>query len=78
MIHSFPISGTCQCYKGFAGLDCSVNLTFAPSIKIVNPVAPCDIRVQPCDFILIVGGPFVASSDLFCIFEEAEVSYRTV
>lgn len=66
-------AGVCMCNDGFGGIDCSVNLNLKPEINIVTPGLTCDLNSERCDSILIVGGPFVNTEDLVCIFEEAEV-----
>jgi len=68
----FP--GVCACNSGFGGVDCSVNLTKEAEIMIVTPGQTCDLDSESCNSIMIVGGPFVNTEELVCLFEEAEVS----
>jgi hypothetical protein len=66
-------AGVCVCNEGFDGADCSVNLTAAPEINLVAPSLTCDLDSERCGFVMIVGGPFVNSGDLECVFQTVEV-----
>lgn len=49
-------------------------MTAAPVITILEPNDLCNLDSENCGFIMIVGGPFVQSDDLECVFVEMEVS----
>ncbi|KAH9523928.1 hypothetical protein Btru_047521 [Bulinus truncatus] len=62
-------NGVCECSRGFGGIDCSVNLTSPPVIKTIQP-SVCDVKYDSCNSVTLIGGPFIDSKNLTCIFEE--------
>ncbi|XP_059159141.1 uncharacterized protein LOC131943151 [Physella acuta] len=62
--------GVCQCSDGFGGVDCSINLKIPPTILSVLPKLSCEVKSENCQVLTVIGGPFVDSGDLTCVFEQ--------
>ena len=61
------ISGFCTCNSGFAGSDCSIDLSSPPSITYIQGESYCDVRDKKCPTdIVLVGSGFADVPDLLC------------
>lgn len=69
-------AGICQCEPGFAGHDCSVDVTLVPQHLIVSGRGYCDLASGPCHAVKVYGNAFVKSSTLKCKFHWVQVSQR--
>jgi hypothetical protein len=64
--------GLCLCEDNYAGADCSVDLTVAPKVTVLLPSVKCDAKSEDCLEITLLGGPFIDSGDLQCIFQQID------
>ncbi|XP_035827995.1 uncharacterized protein LOC118477191 [Aplysia californica] len=65
-------NGLCVCEKDYGGVDCSVDLTVAPDLAVLLPSVSCDVKDEDCSEIILIGGPFVNSNSLICIFQQID------
>ncbi|XP_070556412.1 von Willebrand factor D and EGF domain-containing protein-like [Ptychodera flava] len=72
--HGNCVDGTCTCFEGFGGTDCSTNLNEAPQIYRSGVGGLCDSSEESCaDHVSIYGDNFVESEDLTCHVTPVEV-----
>ncbi|XP_070570349.1 von Willebrand factor D and EGF domain-containing protein-like [Ptychodera flava] len=65
------INGTCLCYEGYEGADCSVDAMSPPTLWYINEVeehALCDVREDSCQQISVIGDNFLNSEYLVCFY----------
>ena len=60
-----------MCNTGFAGDDCTIDISGAPEVFTVSTQIICD---GTCDTILIGGGNFADTGDITCHFTAITVS----
>lgn len=71
----FSSAEICNCYTGFAGKDCRVNMTASPDVvKRISDESFCDKSISSCGHISIYGENFYESANLLCRIETANVS----
>ncbi|XP_053388851.1 uncharacterized protein LOC128551921 [Mercenaria mercenaria] len=62
---SIYILGTCKCYDGFGGDDCSIDFEKPPSTASLLHGSTCDEKEAKCTHVFIYGG-FFASESVTC------------
>lgn len=68
------INGTCECNPGFQSVDCSVNTTKGPEIKLIPNNGLCDHRTRrDCLSVRVIGSNFLNIRQLSCRVKEAQV-----
>ena len=75
-------SGTCECFGGFYGSDCSVEIrndgssrsrVTIPKVTSLANYGLCDVRAKPCRDIVVLGDNFVNYPGLTCIYETYKI-----
>ena len=71
------IAGVCHCEDGYAGADCSIDITIAPTLTVMVEDVLCDVRWgnEMCNTVTIEGSGFFKSMQLSCHITESEVIY---
>ncbi|VDI67679.1 Hypothetical predicted protein [Mytilus galloprovincialis] len=70
--HGECVKKICNCYTGFAGKDCRVNMTASPDVvKRISDESFCDKSISSCGHISIYGENFYESANLLCRIETA-------
>ncbi|XP_062603868.1 von Willebrand factor D and EGF domain-containing protein-like [Saccostrea cucullata] len=59
-------SGNCTCYTGYAGSDCSFDLSAPPTITHISDFGFCDKSKENCDEITVYGKYFLENMNTFC------------
>ncbi|XP_013401777.1 von Willebrand factor D and EGF domain-containing protein [Lingula anatina] len=70
------INGTCSCDDTFAGADCSIDISAAPTIYYLPGDGLCKTRSRPCARSPVYGGTFLDNKNLTCKVEIQEVLLR--
>ncbi|XP_062578434.1 von Willebrand factor D and EGF domain-containing protein-like [Saccostrea cucullata] len=58
--------GNCTCYTGYAGSDCSFDLSGPPEISHISDFGFCDKSKESCDEITIYGKYFIEYMNTLC------------
>ncbi|XP_062609644.1 uncharacterized protein LOC134271468 [Saccostrea cucullata] len=66
-------SGNCTCNSGYAGSDCSVDLTGPPTITHISDFGFCDKTSEACDEITLYGRYFLENMDTTCYLKRKTV-----
>lgn len=75
LFHLVHDSGFCNCYSGFTGEDCRVNMTAPPVLATeMSNDSLCDTGSRACNYISVFGENFYISNDIKCRIENAEVN----
>ncbi|CAC5372516.1 unnamed protein product [Mytilus coruscus] len=70
--HGDCVKKECNCYVGFTGKDCRVNMTAGPDVvKRISDESFCDKSISSCEQISIYGENFYESANLLCRIETA-------
>ncbi|XP_076077906.1 von Willebrand factor D and EGF domain-containing protein-like [Mytilus galloprovincialis] len=68
------VEGFCNCYVGFTGEDCRVNMTAPPVLATeMSNDSLCDTGIRACNYISVFGENFYISNDIKCRIENAEI-----
>ena len=68
-------TGVCLCDDGFAGDDCSVDLSELPTLISIDGGPLCDLSRKNCSYAEIYGIGFVNMGTLRCELKELKVMY---
>ncbi|XP_070564883.1 von Willebrand factor D and EGF domain-containing protein-like [Ptychodera flava] len=66
--------GQCVCDDGFAGTDCSVDLSVEPTVYMAHKNGLCDVKTDDCTYVSVFGDNFAESDQLTCHINTIEVS----
>ncbi len=70
------IQGVCSCNTGFQSVDCSVNTTKGPEIKLIPNHGVCDSRNRTdCLSVSVIGSNFMNSRNISCRVTGTQVCY---
>ncbi|GFN75654.1 von Willebrand factor d and egf domain-containing protein, partial [Plakobranchus ocellatus] len=64
-------AGECTCEDGYAGVDCSLNVTTIPTLTRLDQQI-CNTQTDPCTSVIVYGTDFVEGKDLKCFFINIE------
>lgn len=69
------VAGLCECYDGYTGVDCRVNMNAPPEI-VTEPsdTSLCSSTASSCKYASVFGENFYESANLRCLIETAEVN----
>ena len=75
------VSGLCNCYEGYTGVDCRINMNEPPILATdLSNDSLCDTGARACNFISAFGENIYASNNTKCRVETAQVQpfYRNI
>ena len=68
------ISGLCNCYEGYTGIDCRINMNEPPILATdLSNDSLCDTGARACNFISAFGENIYASNNTKCRVQTAQV-----
>ncbi|XP_041368567.1 uncharacterized protein LOC121382945 isoform X2 [Gigantopelta aegis] len=72
--HGSCRDGVCDCHEGYAGPDCSINLSAPPSVEAIREGGWCDLSAGACStWVYIYGENFYESASLTCYFKSIQI-----
>ncbi|XP_077990883.1 von Willebrand factor D and EGF domain-containing protein-like [Glandiceps talaboti] len=66
--------GMCDCFDGYGGTDCSVDLNKAPVLYRSGQSGLCDHNIDSCTYVSFFGDNFVEADDLTCHVTTIEIT----
>ena len=67
------VKGKCQCFKGYASSDCSIDKRKPPKLIAIQSKGVCDLRKRACRFESVYGSGFW-EGHVTCHIQKARVS----
>ncbi|ESO82462.1 hypothetical protein LOTGIDRAFT_236958 [Lottia gigantea] len=64
--HGTCNKGVCTCDSGWAGNDCSMDISIVPVVDHIANEGYCDLNDRSCDAISVYGGDFIDDSSTLC------------
>ncbi|XP_071957013.1 von Willebrand factor D and EGF domain-containing protein-like [Antedon mediterranea] len=68
------VNGTCQCYDGLGGSDCSISLVEPPLVFAVLGDGICDVQERPCKSAKVFGKNFLEEMNITCHLQHIGVN----